>query len=106
MEYSELPQHGRAIIVNLFAGQSVIRIERVNAAERNFDGPSRCRKSEPCTQMSAADDYFHNDAIISNVFVLYIDYQVRQCLHQLLVQRANTVPSVEVLPPCLVIVAG
>jgi hypothetical protein len=40
-KHAALPEHGRAVVVDLFPGELAVRVERVHAAERKLQAPPR-----------------------------------------------------------------
>jgi hypothetical protein len=52
----------------------------------------------------AANYYFQNNGLVSNMATLYVDFQVRQRLHRLLVKMADSVLAFIVLVPGRIIV--
>jgi hypothetical protein len=105
VENAELPQHRAAIVIYFLSSQPVIVVERIHPAERELDSPPRCRKATPRSEMSSANYYFHEDGIVRHVAALYLDLQVRHCIHELLVKLANAIPALIVFAPRFVIVA-
>jgi hypothetical protein len=54
----------------------------------------------------AANHDFDEDGVVCDMAALYVDLQVRQRRHQLLVKQADPVPALIVFAPRLVIVSG
>jgi hypothetical protein len=101
-----LPQHGPAIIVNSFTGQTVVGFECVHAAKWELDSSSRRRKAAPTTEVCATNHDFHKNGILSQMPALHVDLDVRQRLHQLLVKLTDSVGACIVFVPGLIIVTG
>src|SRR5215475_2986709 len=72
MKNAKLSQDGSAIIVDLLSCEAVVSIEGVNAAERDFDLPSRCWQSSPCPKMRAANHDLDHDGVIGHVHLLHV----------------------------------
>lgn len=104
VEDAELSQHRSPVVVDFFSGQTVIGVECVHTAERKLDSPPGRRKTTPPAEVRTANHDFNQDRVLCDVPALYIDFQVRQCLHQLLVKPADSVPALIVFAPRLIIV--
>ena len=105
VEYAELPQDRRAIIVDSLTGQTIVGVKRVHAAKRELDSPPRRRKSAPAAEVCAANHDFNKNGVLSHMPALDRYLQVRQRPHELLVKPADSVPARIVFAPRLVIVA-
>jgi hypothetical protein len=84
--------------------QTVILVERVDAAKRELDSASRGRKTTPPAEVSTAYQDFNENGVLCDMLALYLDFQVRQRFHKLLVEHANTAPAFVVFAPRLIIV--
>jgi nitrite reductase/ring-hydroxylating ferredoxin subunit len=105
MEHAELPEDGRTIVVNPLAGQAIVGVKRVHAAQGKFDSPSGGRQTAPIAEMSAANDDFHEDGVVCDVLTLDGYLEVGQGVHQLLVELPNSIAARVVLAPGLIVVA-
>jgi hypothetical protein len=105
IENAELPQDRAAIVIDFFSSQPVIVVERIHPAEWELDSPACRGKATPRSEMSSANHDFHEDGIVRHVAPLYLDLQVRHCIHELLVKLANAIPALIVFAPRFVIVA-
>ena len=105
MENAELSQYRAAVVIDFFSGQLVIVVERIHPAERELYSPPCCRKATPRSEVSSANYYFHENGVIRHMAALYVDLQVRHCVHQLLVKLADAIPALIVFAPRLIIVA-
>lgn len=54
---AQLPEHSSAVVVDFFAFQTVMGVEGIDAAERNFNSASGRGKSAPCAQMLLAPTF-------------------------------------------------
>jgi hypothetical protein len=105
VENAELAQHRPAVVVDFFSGQSVIGVEGVDTAKWELHPPPGRRETAPGAELRSANHDFEDDCLVADVAPLDLDLQVRQSLHQLLVELADSVASVEVFAPGLVVVA-
>ena len=64
VENAELPQHCAAVVIDFFAGQTVIGVEGVHAAKRKLDPPPRRRKAAPAAEMRTANHDFEENRIV------------------------------------------
>jgi hypothetical protein len=104
MENAELSQHCAPVVVNFFSCQTVILVKSVDAAKRELDSASSRRKTTPPAEVSAAYQDFNQNGLLRDMLALYLDFQVRERFHELLVEHPNTVPSFVVFTPRLIIV--
>ena len=81
VENAELPQHRAAVVIDSFAGETVVGIEGIDTAKRELDTPAGGRKAAPRAEVSAANDDFNEDGIVGDMFSLNIDLQVRERVH-------------------------
>ena len=106
VENAELSQHRSPVVIDLFSSQTVIRVEGVHAAERELDSSPRRRKTTPPAEMCTANHDFNQNRGVRDMSALYLDFQVRQRLHELLVKQADSIPPLIVFAPGLIIVPG
>ena len=104
VEDAELSQHRRPVVIDFFSRQAVVGIEAVHATEREFDTPSGGRKAPPRAQVRSANDHLQKDGIAGNVPALYVNPQVGQSPHELLIKPAHSIGSAIVFVPGLVVV--
>ena len=104
MENAELSQHCPPVVVDFFSGQTIIAVERIHAAKRDLDSSSCRRKTTPLPEMRTANQNFHDNGVVRDMPALYIDFQVRESLHELLVKQTNPVAALIVFAPSLIVV--
>jgi hypothetical protein len=92
------------VIVDSFARQTVIGVERVHPAKRDLDPPSGRGKTAPLPQMRAPNHDFDENSVVRDMPALYLNFQVGQRPDELLVKPADPVPAFIVLSPRLIIV--
>jgi len=63
VEDAELSQHRPPVVIDSFAGQTVIGVECVYTAERELDSPPRRRKTTPPAEMRATNRDFNEDCV-------------------------------------------
>ena len=56
--------------------------------------------------MRAANHDFYQDGVVGDVAVLDVDFEVRQGVHQLFVEMADSIAALVVFGPGLVVVVG
>ncbi len=105
VEDAELAQDRPTIVVDFFPGQTVFGVERIDAAEWELDSSARRRKTPPAAEMRTANHDLHENGVICNMPSLYINFQIRERLHELLVKQADSVPALMVFAPSFIIVA-
>jgi len=105
MENTQLPQHRATVVVDFFAGETVVGVEGVDAAKRELDAARGGREAAPRAEMSAANKDFDEDGVVGDMFSLNLDLQVGEGLHELLVKLGDTVLAGIVFAPGLVVVA-
>src|SRR6266550_8938443 len=105
VEDAELAQDCPTIVVDFFPGQTVFGVERIDAAERELDSSARRQKTSPAAEMRTANHDLHENGVICNMPSLYINFQIRERLHELLVKQADSVPALMVFAPSFIIVA-
>jgi hypothetical protein len=101
-----LSQDGSAVVVDFFAGQAVVRVESVDAAQGELDAATGRRETAPSASMRAANHYFYQDGVVGDVTALDVDFEVWKGVHELLVELADSVAAFVVLVPGLVVVIG
>jgi hypothetical protein len=74
VENAELFQHGPSIVVDLFPGQTVVGVERVHAAKREFDVLTRCRKTSPPAKVRTAYHDFNENGLVCDMSALNLDF--------------------------------
>ncbi len=99
-----MSQHRPAVVVDFFSRQAVLSIERVHAAKRELDASSRRRKTTPPAEMRTVNHNFNQDGVVCDMPALYLNFQVRQRLHELLVKLADPGPTLKVFAPRFVVV--
>jgi hypothetical protein len=104
VENAKLPQPRPPVIVDSFARQTVIGVERVHPAKWDLDPPSGRGKTAPLPQMGAPNHDFDEDSVVCDVPALYLNFQVGQRPDELLVKPADPVPAFIVLSPRFIIV--
>ena len=72
MEDAELAEDGAAIVVDLFAGEAVVGVEGVDAAEREFDAAAGWGQAAPSAEVRAADYDFYQDCVVGHVAALLL----------------------------------
>jgi hypothetical protein len=55
VEDADLAQYGRPVVINLFSGQTIVRVEGVHAAQRNLDAAACRRKTTPSAEVRSAN---------------------------------------------------
>jgi hypothetical protein len=78
----QLPQDCGAVVIDLLASQSVLGVERVDAAKGKIDWPAGCWNSAPCSQMMATDANLEDNRIFARVTAVNVDVEIRQGLEQ------------------------
>ena len=101
---AELPENRTAIVVDPFTRQTIIGVKRVDPTQRKLDAPSGRRQASPTTKVCPANHDFDQDGLLRHMPALNRDLQIRQRLHELLVERADSIPPGIVFLPGLVIV--
>lgn len=104
-ENTKLPEHRASIVVDLLPGQPVLSVKGIHAAQRKLHAPARRRKAAPLAAVRASDDHLHQDCIVRDVTMPYVNFEVGQCAHQLRVKCADTIAAFEVSIPGLVVVS-
>jgi len=104
VENAKLPQHRPPVIVDSFARQTVIGVERVHPAKWDLDPPSGRGKTAPLPQMRTPNHDFDENSVVGDMPALYLNFQVGQRPDELLVKPADPVPAFIVLSPRLIIV--
>ena len=89
MKYPELTEYGCPVVVYFFAGEPVLLVEGVNAAQRKLDAAARGGKSAPRSQVASSNDHLKDDGVLARMPVPDIDLQVRQRSEQLRVEGAD-----------------
>ena len=104
VENAELSQYRAAVVVNSFPGQTIMGVKRVHPAKRELDS-STCRwKTPPFPEVSSANHDFDNNGFVRDMAALYVDFQVRQRFHKLLVESADPAPALIMFAPGLIVV--
>jgi hypothetical protein len=106
VEDAELSQDGGTVVVDFFAGQAIVCVESVDAAQGELDAAPGGRETAPTSAMRTANHYFYQDGVVGDVAVLDFDFKVRQGAHELFVELADSVAAPVVLVPWLVVVMG
>src|SRR5215203_5291661 len=70
VEHAELAQHRRAIVIDPFAGEPVRRVEREDAAEREFDRAAGRWQAPPGALVPPRNDGLQNDRVLADVTLL------------------------------------
>jgi len=104
VENAELSQHRPAVVIDFFSRQAVIGIERVHAAKRELDPSSRRRKTTPPAEMRTVNHNLNQDGVVCYMPALYLNFQIRQRLHELLIKLADPAPALKVFAPRFVVV--
>src|ERR1035437_1856688 len=86
VEDTELSQHCRPVVIDLFSSQTIFGVERVHPAKRDLDSSSGRRKPAPLSEMRAANYDLDQNGVVCDMPALHVDFQVRQRLHKLLVK--------------------
>ena len=86
MKDADLTQYGPAIIVNFFTSKTVICVECIDSAERELDSPPSRRKTSPAAEVCTANKHFHNNGLVCDMPAPYLNVQVRQRCHELLIE--------------------
>jgi len=106
VKHTKLPQDRPAVVVNSFTGQTVVGVKRVYAAKRKLNLSPCRRKTAPAAEVCAPNHEFNKNGILSHMPALHLDLDVRQCIHQLLVEQTDAVTTGVVLVPRLIIIAS
>lgn len=104
MKDAELSKHSPAIVVDFFSRQTIVGVKRIHAAKRKINSSSSCRKAPPRAKMCAANHHFKHDRFVGDVPVQYFYFQIRHCLHKLLVKLPDSGGSFVMLAPSFVII--
>jgi hypothetical protein len=105
VEDTELSQDRPSVVVDFFAGQTVIGVECVHPAKRTLDPPPRRRKTTPAAEVGAANHDFNEYRVVRHMPALHFDFKIRQSLHELLIKLADSVRPFVVVAPRLVVIA-
>jgi hypothetical protein len=101
---AQLPQDRSAVVVDFLAGQTVIGVEGVYAAEWERNSPPCRRKTTPRAEVRTADHDFNKNGVVRYMSSLYVDFQVRKRLHQLLIEQTDSLSALVVFVPGLIVV--
>jgi hypothetical protein len=104
MEDAELSQYRRPVVIDSFPGKTIIGTERIDSAKRDFDSPPCRRQATPFPQLRSANHDFKQNCVRCDVPAYYLDLQVRQRFHQLLIKLANSINAFIVFAPRLVVI--
>src|SRR5262249_6451189 len=73
VEHADLPQHRRAVVVDLLAEQSIVLVERVDAAQGKLDVAAGAGQASPRPRVRAADDDLEDDRLFGDVAAAHVD---------------------------------
>jgi hypothetical protein len=104
MKDTDLPEDCCSIVVDSLSGEAIVGVKCVHPTKRELDPSARRWETTPIAEMGTADDDFKQNAVVGNVLALNFDFQVRQRLHQLLIEFTNPVAAPVVFPPGFIIV--
>jgi hypothetical protein len=74
VENAEVSQHCGPVVVDFFPGQTVIEVERVHTAKREFYSSSGGRKTTPPAEVGTAYHGFNENGVVCDMSALYLDF--------------------------------
>jgi len=105
-EDTELPEDGRAVVIDPFSRELAVCIEGIHTAQRELESPAGCGKAAPFPLVRSPNHAFDDDGFAGDVLLRDDDLEVGKGPEQLLVEGLNRFPSRVVLVPRLIVVPG
>src|SRR6266496_5539405 len=106
VEEPHLMEHASTVVINALSGGRSLFIEREDPAQGERHSSAGRWKATPRSEVRPADPNFEHHAVLGRQAARDIDLEIGQRGEEALVVAVNRVPTLVVLTPRLIVIAG